>query len=205
MKSVRFSRSILRIAALSTALSFASSSQAAIDVFLKFLDDKGDVIRGDSRDATFRGQDGWFEVRNFNLGMENSVIIGSTAGGAGAGKAKFKSFSISKIVDSVSPVFFKTAAQGQHFKGGKLAIRKAGAAGGTTSNAFLEYHFNLIVVTNVDWSGNSGDDVPEETVTFEFGAMQLRYRSQKNDGTLNQPVIESWNVVENSEEFENVP
>ncbi len=193
---------LLRVSALAAVLLMTASSRAAIDVFLKLYPEAGQpAVVGESRDKAFPGSDGWFEISQFNFGIENTITFSSATGGAGAGKANFSSFTLTKPVDSVSPALFKAAATGTHFKGARLVIRKAG---GTTAPAqpYLIYDFNLVFVSSQNWSGNSGDDTPTESIKFEYGALQLTYRTQKADGTLVLPgTTQTWNVVENDQTF----
>jgi hypothetical protein len=44
-----------------------------------------------------------------NLNTANTLNVGSQSGGAGAGKATFNQFSITKKVDKSSPAFFENA------------------------------------------------------------------------------------------------
>ena len=48
------------------------------------------------------------QLRDFTV--ENPTTIGSSSGGAGAGKAVLQPFTITKTVDTASPSFFKNAA-----------------------------------------------------------------------------------------------
>ena len=70
----------------------------AFDAFLKFEPAAGssETITGESQDSHFAGKDGWFEVKEFSFGIENTLNISSASGGAGAGKADFKEFTIKK-------------------------------------------------------------------------------------------------------------
>jgi hypothetical protein len=43
-----------------------------------------------------KGGQGAFEIKDFSFGVENPTTIGSATSGAGAGKAKFNEFEITK-------------------------------------------------------------------------------------------------------------
>lgn len=105
---------------------------------------------GHRGNSTFPGHEGWIEVEsasygNLALTEENHVAIQSATGGAGAGKAKFNEFSITKAVDVASPKLFQAAqrsepvvkvvvecASGKHITytltitGGTMQVRSAG-------------------------------------------------------------------------------
>lgn len=193
---------VLRVSALAAVTLTAVSSQAAFDVFIKLYPEAGQpAVVGESRDKAFPGTDGWFEISQFNFGIENSVSIGSATGGAGAGKASFSTFTLTKAIDSTSPALFKAAAAGTHFKGARLVLRKPTGSTGTPQ-PYLIYDFNLVFVASQNWNGSAGDDTPTEYIKFEYGALQLTYRAQKPDGSLTLPgTTQTWNVVQNDQSF----
>jgi len=128
----------------------------AFDAFLLFK--KGtnalDVV-GETLDKIYAKS---VEISEFNFGVENTLSIGSAAGGAGAGKATFKEFTVKKVVDTASPALFKTSVVGGHYDEVKLYIRKAG--GKSTGQAYLIFTFGTVAVKTLTWSGATGDDTP---------------------------------------------
>ncbi len=174
----------------------------AFDAFVKFTPAAGasEAIEGESTDKTFTG---WFEIKEFSFGIENTLNITSASSGAGAGKAEFKEFTIKKQTDKASPILACTCGKGGHYEKVELKLRKSGAKGGAVSgDVYLAYDFKLVAVKSVEWSGSSGDDVPEETVVFEYGALKIGYKPQNKDGTLGKLIERSWNKVTNSATFD---
>jgi hypothetical protein len=55
------------------------------------------------------------DVDSYSWGVTSPVAIGSSGGGAGAGKATFSDLVVTRPVDSVSPRLVAAAATGQHF------------------------------------------------------------------------------------------
>src|SRR5207247_3610375 len=95
------------------------------------------------------------------------------------------------------------ADKGEHYEKDVVRLRKSGAKGGAASgDVYLSYDFKLVAVKSVEWSGSSGDDVPEETVVFEYGALKIGYKPQNKDGTLGKLVERAWNKVTNSTNFD---
>ena len=87
----------------------------------------------------------------------------------------------------------------------RLRLRKSGVkSSGGAGDVYLAYDFKLVAVKSVEWSGSSGDDVPEETVIFEYGAMRVGYRPQDKTGKLGAPVIRSWCKVTNNQDFDSI-
>ncbi len=176
----------------------------AFDAFLKFA--KGGPaapakgIEGETRDDYFKG---WIEVKEFTFGIENTLNITSASGGAGAGKADFKEFTVKKQTDIASPYLAAVCGMGGHFGDVQLWLRKSGASGQSGGAPYLKYNFKLVAVKSVEWSGSSGDDVCEETVIFEYGAMQVQYHMQYEDGAIaNSPDSEmAWSKTKNRNDF----
>ncbi len=141
-----------------------------------------------------------FEVTDFSFDIEQTLNIGSASSGAGAGKVVFNPFSITRKIDKASPAFFEMACSGTAFQLVTLAFRKssgagAAAAGQTSGQVYLRFDFKLVAVKTISWSHN--DEGPEETITFEYGGLQVRYAQQEASGKLKTPVAGGWNRVRN--------
>lgn len=175
----------------------------AFDAFLNFVPaGAADAITGESTDTQFKG---WFEIKEFSFGIENTVNITSASTGAGAGKAEFKEFTIKKQTDKASPSLAITCGQGGHYELVQLRLRKSGVkSSGGAGDVYLAYDFKLVAVKSVEWSGSSGDDVPEETVIFEYGALKIGYKPQDKTGKLGNVIERSWCKVTNNQDFDSI-
>ena len=135
------------------------------------------------------------EVLTVSFDIEQTLNIGSQSAGAGAGKVTFNPFSITRKVDCASPTFFQMACSGKSFQTVGLGIRKA--AGNEASGVMnLAFTFKLVAVKTVSWAHD--DEAPKETVTFEYGALDIQYAQQKPDGTLLAAIFGGWNRVKNT-------
>jgi type VI secretion system secreted protein Hcp len=171
----------------------------AFDAFIKFTKGSGVAAKdfeGESYDSAHKG---WTEISSFGFGVENNLDIKSATGGAGAGKAKFKEFTISKFTDSASPALTLTCCLGGHYERCDLHIRKSGASSSSSGAPYLVYEFYMVAVQSVTWSGSDGDDVPTEEVVFEYGAIHMIYQKQNKDGSLSDPKTATWSVVLNKD------
>jgi type VI secretion system secreted protein Hcp len=144
-----------------------ATALAAVDAFIWF-----DAVKGDTKDTAHKGA---FEIKDFSFDVAGTPTLGSATGGAGAGKVKFNEFTIKRTVDRASPGFFQSMTPGQHYSKVVLEMRKAG--GVSSQKTYLQYKFTNVFTTKIDWSG-PGDEGPEESVTFSYGAMQLNYLAQ---------------------------
>jgi type VI secretion system secreted protein Hcp len=138
----------------------------AIDIFLVIPENpdnppvEGTAAADQSVAATFPNAT-VISVSSFELGMENSVSLGSATGGAGAGKVQFDPLIIQKAVDHASPSLFSAASSGRNFQAVQLYLRSSGPA----AQPFLAYEFRTVFITKIDWSGNSGSqEAPPRTV-----------------------------------------
>jgi type VI secretion system secreted protein Hcp len=147
-----------------------------------------------------------FEIKDYSFDIEQTYNLGSQSGGAGAGKVTFNPFSITRAIDRASPVFFEHACGGTAFQMVHLGLRKSGGTGASGSTEtmtsgvfFLRFDFKLVVVKTISWSHD--DESPQETVTFEYGGLQIRYAAQNPNGSLYATKAGGWNRVQNKQDI----
>jgi type VI secretion system secreted protein Hcp len=141
----------------------------AVDVFLKIGD-----VKGESKDATHKDE---IDVLSWSWGVSNPVDARAGAG-KGAGKANFNDLSFMHSVDKSSPVLLKACAMGDHFADATLVSRKAGKG----QQEYLIVKLKEVFVSSVQPSGSS--EHPMESVSLVFGHIDLEYKPQKEDGSL---------------------
>ncbi len=104
---------------------------------------------------------GELKLDSFTIGAH---AIGSASSGAGAGKATIQSFTITKQLDSSSPLLFQGEARGTDYKEVTVSFeRKAGAK----EQTYLEYKFQDVIISSIV-DGTSEKQQPTEEVTFNF-------------------------------------
>ena len=153
----------------------------AFDAFLYFPGSS--LVIGESQDDEMNKHRA-FELRSFEFGAENILIIGSETGGGGAGKATFKQFQVTKKTDTASCGIFHTLCTGTHFDEAILELRRSGGSAQRSGATFMKIHFRLVMVQDMQWSGSDGDDVLEETVIFQYGAIKIEYFKQDKSGKM---------------------
>jgi type VI secretion system secreted protein Hcp len=182
----------------------------AIDAYMYFQDYNGAYAESESQvdakpntkdkmwgpfefDAA-RNKNGLFEVEDFSFDIEQTLNIGSQSTGAGAGKVTFNPFSITRKIDKLSPRLLSMACSGTPFQ--KVALGSRKAAGGDTAGViYLVFLFKLVAVKTISWSYD--DEAPKETVTFEYGGLQVHYSQQQANGNFLTAVPGGWNRVKN--------
>jgi type VI secretion system secreted protein Hcp len=141
---------------------------------------------------------GIFEIEDYSFDIEQTLAIGSQSTGAGAGKVTFNPFSITRKIDMSSPTFYQNACSGKSFKNVFLGMRKS-AGNDTSGRFFLLFTFKLVAVKTVGWAHD--DEAPKETVTFEYGGLQIRYGRQDATGAIVRVLPAGWNRVKNTSDL----
>jgi type VI secretion system secreted protein Hcp len=158
----------------------------ASDIFAKIGD-----IKGESLDSKHKDE---IEVLSFSWGVTNDATIKTGGGGAGAGKATFHDLSFHHGIDKASPMLLKACATGEHLKEATITQRKAGKG----QQEFLIIKMNDIIITGVSL-GDTSDGAGSETVTMAFAKVDLEYRPQKADGSLDAGVHFKYDIKANKE------
>lgn len=154
-------------------------------------------IPGETQDDAY-SKLGAFEILSFELGAENNINIGSMGSGGGAGKATFKEFTVTKKTDSASAGLFHALVTGKHFQDLVIELRRSGESASVTGGVFMKFEFRLVLVQDISWSGSDGDDTPEETVIFQFGAIEITYKQQNIKGQMEKDKVVRWSRVKNN-------
>jgi type VI secretion system secreted protein Hcp len=158
----------------------------AVDMF---LDING--VKGESRDKAHSQK---IDVLSWSWGMSNSGSA-HVGGGAGAGKVDVQDISVTKYVDSASPVLMKACANGSHFDKATLTVRKAG---GTSPVEYVTIHMNEVFITAVATGGSGGEDRLTENVLLNFAKVDLYYTPQTEKGAKGTPIGFKWDIATNS-------
>src|SRR3954451_9575071 len=142
----------------------------ASDIFAKLGD-----IKGESIDDKHKGE---IELLSWSWGVSNAGEMRGGMGG-GAGKANFHDLSFTHKIDKASPVLMQACATGVHLKEATITHRKAGKG----QQEFLVIKMNDVIVTSVS-HGSNGADGASENVSIAFAKVNVEYKPQKADGSL---------------------
>ena len=159
---------------------------AQFDYFLKI-----DRIEGQSTDSKHKGE---IDLESFSWGVTNSGGGHAGGGGGGAGKVSMQDFHFVMKLNKASPKLMLACAQGQHIKEAVLTGRKAGKG----QQEFLVYRFRDVLVTSYQTGASAeGPEGPLDQVSFGFARIEVEYRSQKPDGSLDAPIKAGWDTKKN--------
>lgn len=158
----------------------------ASDIFLKIGD-----IKGESQDDKHKDE---IEIMSWHWGMTQLGGMG-TGGGGGMGKVSFSDLTFMHYVDKASPNLMKMCATGEHLKEAKMTIRKSGK----TPQEFLLITMSDVFITQVTPSGSNGEGGMSESVSLQFSKVDLEYKPQKADGSLDAGIHFKYDIKANKE------
>jgi type VI secretion system secreted protein Hcp len=138
------------------------------DIFAKLGD-----IKGESLDAKHKDE---IEVLSWSWGVTNGLTVAGT--GAGQSRASFHDLSFTHKIDKASPTLMQACATGVHLKEATITHRKAGKG----QQDFLVIKMNDVIITAMTDSDSASESA--ETVSLAFAKVNVEYKPQKADGSL---------------------
>jgi type VI secretion system secreted protein Hcp len=158
----------------------------ASDIFAKIGDIKGESLDSKHKDEV--------EILSWSWGVQQSGSM-AHGGGGGEGKASFNDFNFTHHVDKASPVLLKACATGEHIKEATITVRKAGKG----QQEFLIIKMNDIIITSVNPSGSGDGASTAEMVALQCAKVDLEYKPQKADGSLDAGLHFKYDIKGNKE------
>jgi type VI secretion system secreted protein Hcp len=153
---------------------------AAHDYFLRI-----DGMPGESQDAKHAGE---IDVLSCTWGATNPGPV--AAGGAAAtAKAQLDPIAVTMRTSKASPLLFAAAAGAQRIKQAVLTARRSGAQ----QQDYLVVTLADVFVTAFRSAGEASGGLVDQ-VTLGFGRIEIEYRPQKPDGSLDAPVKSGWDA-----------
>ena len=122
--------------------------------------------------------------------MTNAVTVSGSGGGQG--KASFHDLSFTHKIDKASPVLMQACATGVHLKEATITHRKAGKG----QQEFLVIKMNDVIVTAI-MDAESREDQSAETVSLAFAKIDVSYKPQKADGSLDAGIHFKYDIKGN--------
>jgi type VI secretion system secreted protein Hcp len=142
----------------------------ATDIFLKIPE-----IKGESKDARHPDE---IEILSWSWGLAQIGGGVAVATGAATGKVQLSDLNFMHTFDKASPMLMQYCATGKHLKEATLTIRKAGEG----QQEYLIIKMNEVTISSVQDSGS--EETPMESVSLHFARVDLEYKPQKDDGSL---------------------
>lgn len=152
--------------------------------FVNFGDIKGESTDKDHKD--------WVEVMGYHqsvsrpLSVEPKNVVPKTG-------PVHSEFHIVKLLDVASPKLYEACFTGKHIK--EVTIEAVSAKGG---KPYLKITLKDVLISGVaDGADPSGPvQLPMETVSLAYGAIEFTYTRQKPDGSAADSVTGKWDLPE---------
>lgn len=146
-----------------------------------------DGIKGESVDSKHKDK---IQLMSWSWGESQSGSFATNAGG-GAGKVAMSDFNFAMTINKASPEIMLSCATGKHIKKAQLICRKAGEK----QQEYLKIHFTDLLISSYQTGGSGGgDELPIESISFNFASIKFEYAPQKADGSLDTPIIRGYDV-----------
>ena len=152
-----------------------------VDYFLKI-----DGVAGESQDVQHKGE---IEVESFSWG---ETYLASAAVTGGAGKVHFQDLQIVKQVDKASPLLMLAAASGRHFPSAVLTAQRP-----EQPQDYLTITLGDLMVSSYQIEAPAEQSSPVDKLSFTVSRIEIAYRPQRPDGTLDAPVDAGWDATAN--------
>ena len=132
-------------------------------------------IKGESKDQKHKDE---IDVLSFAYGVQQSTSV-STGGGLTAGKSTLNAFTFNQNYHKGSVPLFVAAATGKHIDEVVFTARKSA---GDNQLEYLTVTFKSCLVTSVQVSGGTENEIPGETVEIQYSEVKFKYVEQTEKG-----------------------
>jgi type VI secretion system secreted protein Hcp len=134
---------------------------------------------------------GCIDVLSFSWGVSQTSTYGAGASGkeAKAGRADFSNLSIMKVLDKTTPLLCDHCASGDILKKVYILYDKPVGDG---QQDYFRIWLKDALVTSVQLSGSNEN--PTESVSFAFQGVEIAYRPEKDDGTLDAAIRKGYDL-----------
>ena len=172
----------------------------AFDAFLNI-----DGVPGESTDDKHKG---WIEVLSFQHGeSQPSSATASSAGGGTTERVTVEDLTITKHIDKASAKLHELCCNGKHVATVTLQLCRAGG----DKVQYMEVKMEQVVISamhaqglnagaaaGTTTKGGNADNLPTESVSFNFGKIKWTYTQQKRaDGSGGGNVTGGWDLTAN--------
>lgn len=176
-----------------------TQSGMAVDIYMRIV---GQNQFADPNIPEALSRDGFFRLGSVSIGVENVVNIGSISTGGGAGKAIFKELQITKWPGKVSTDIFKKLVTGSHYQEVEIIMVRRTIDLGAPISYVMTFGMKLVMAQSLDYSVSEGDDIPEEQIVLQFGAIRVRYYEvDPKTGASTKYFEEVWSRVLNNASY----
>jgi len=173
----------------------------AFNAFLVFKTAGDPKIDGESTSVVpgKTDKDPAIEISDYGFGVSMPVTTSrSDGGGATVGRANFDVFTCSKGIDTSTTSLVTYCCKGTAIP--KIVLHLFRAGEGSEASGVVKYAmvvFQFCVITKVAITG-SGEELPKESLEFNYGACEYQYRMTEHDTGKPGAVSRfAWSTIKN--------
>jgi type VI secretion system secreted protein Hcp len=132
------------------------------------------------------------DILSFTWGVHQRAVYGVGASGkeAKAGRADFSNLTIQKVLDKTSSLLCDHCATGNVLKEVYIVY---GKPNGQMQEDYFRIFLKDALITSVQMSG-TGEN-PTEGVSFAFEAVEIAYKAENDDGSLDGAVSKGYDLT----------
>ena len=146
-----------------------------------------DGIKGESKHEKGVGQ---IEIMSWSFGVSNAGS-GNVGSGHGSGKASLQDIHFTSPMHKGSPTIFESCAVGKHIPKAVLHCRKSGGK----QEEYYMITLTDVLVSSYQTGGSDGSNsMPTDQFSLNFTKIELAYKAQKKDGSLDAAVKSGYDV-----------
>ena len=166
------------LAALSTL--GATDAGAAVDIFLKIAD-----IKGESKDDKHKGE---IDVLMWSWGLHGTPSpVSNPSTPSKKQPACSLNLIVTKFVDKATPALIQRATLGTTIPLGTLAVRRTGE----NPEDFLLVDLAGLTVESLSTGASASANALTEVLTFAFASATFKYKPQNPDGSHDAEIVAS--------------
>jgi type VI secretion system secreted protein Hcp len=163
--SISITKRLSLTALVAMLIAIPVHSMAALDMYLKF-----DNVKGDSVDD---GHKDWIDVLAWSWGLSTN----------GKGKTCVQNLSVTKYIDSSTDDLIQAIPANMVFNRAQLVVKRAGEQ----QIDYIALDMSGVAITSVSTGGSGGEDRLTENVTFSFTELTGKFTPQNQNGTAAPP------------------
>jgi len=131
------------------------------------------------------------DIISFSWGVSQTSTYGAGASGkeAKAGRADFSNLTIMKVLDKTTALLADHCASGDILKEVYILYDKPV---GDKQQDYFRIYCKDALITSVQLSGSNEN--PTESVSFAFQGVEVAYRPEKDDGTLDAAIRKGYDL-----------
>jgi len=162
------------------------------------LDVGGDSY-SEKGESQLQGFEGKIEILSYSWNISNPIQSSPSNTGRTTGRPNFGELVITKKLDLTSPLFAFSCAAAENIGEVKLILlRQDQPAGGEelTNFTYMTYTLANSLVSSVSVGGSG--DIPIETVTLNYSAINWEYKSQLTELNQEDTMPKGWDLATNA-------